>query len=599
MCGIAGIWYINGIPVEDGSSVKLMTDSISHRGPDGEGHWFSSDKTLQLGHRRLAIIDLSDGGKQPMVSGEKFVIVFNGEIYNYIELKQQLIDKGYRFKSESDTEVVLTAYQEWGTECVKYFDGMFAFALYDLAQKKLFCARDRFGEKPFYYSFFNGNFYFASEMKALWAAGVPRDPNYSLFYNYFVHDLVENPLDQTNTFFTNIFKLKSAHYFVYNGGPAIDQKKYWELNVNSTRDITLSEASDKFMHLLESSVERRLRSDVPVGTSLSGGLDSSTIVAIIAKTLQNNHTFSARFKDFKKDEGTYINLVRNKFSTKHHDVYVDVEDFISELDKLIFHQEEPFQTGSIFAQYCVYRESRKHNIPVMMDGQGADELLGGYDKDFKFYLRELIQSRKTSDVFIDQIKNNHYLNLTPDIKDGLRHRFPNFYRNLSRFKRRVFVDLPHGITKEFHKQYQGKDLPFNDPNDLKAILKYELTNDGLEKLLKFADRNSMAHSVEVRLPFLNHELVEFVMSLKSELFLYQGWSKAILREGVKDILPAEVVRRKDKIGFEAPQGQWIKNSQLTEMKNDFKSKLINDKIITSDYSHDWKIVIGSKVLYGM
>ncbi len=599
MCGIAGIWYVNSKPVEDGSTLKEMTDSISHRGPDGEGCWFSNDKTLQLGHRRLSIIDLTDGGKQPMVSGDKFVIVFNGEIYNYVELKQQLIEKGYSFKSESDTEVVLASYEEWGTGCIKHFDGMFAFALYDLAQKKLFCARDRFGEKPFYYSFFNGNFYFASEMKALWAAGVPRDPNHSLFYNYFVHDLVENPLDQTNTFFSNIFKLKAAHYFIYNVGTTIDQKKYWELNVNATRDITLSEASDRLMDLLEGSVKRRLRSDVPVGTSLSGGLDSSTIVAIISKTLQNNHTFSARFKDFKKDEGVYIELVRNKFSTKHHDIYINVEDFIGELDKLILHQEEPFQTGSIFAQYCVYRESRKHNIPVMMDGQGADELLGGYDKDFKFYLRELIQGEKKTEIFLHKIKENHSINLAPNFKEGLRHRLPKLYHSISKFRRMLSVNLPQGINKEFHKQFQGKALPFYDPDDLKAILKYELTNDGIEKLLKFADRNSMAHSVEVRLPFLNHDLVEFMMSLKSELFLFDGWSKAVLRNGMKGILPNEIVYRKDKIGFEAPQSEWIKNQQLTEMKNDFKSKLINDKIIASDYSHDWKIIIGSKVLYGM
>jgi asparagine synthase (glutamine-hydrolysing) len=599
MCGIAGVWFLNNSLVEDSSVIKRMTDSISHRGPDGEGHWYSPDGALHLGHRRLAIIDLTNGGKQPMQFGDKFVIVFNGEIYNYIELKQELLRKGHNFTSESDTEVVLAAYLEWGTNCLSHFDGMFAFALYDLGQNKLFCARDRFGEKPFYYSFFNGNFYFASEMKALWAAGVPRNPNYSLFYNYFVHDLVENPFEQTNTFFSDIFKLKAAHYFIYGGEENVSQKKYWELNINASEDLTLPEASERFMELLDSSVKRRLRSDVPVGTSLSGGLDSSTIVALISKTLKNNHTFSARFKDFKKDEGTYIDMVRKEFSTIHHDIFVNVDDFILELDKLIYHQEEPFQTGSIFAQYCVYRESRKHSIPVMLDGQGADELLCGYDKDFKFYFRELIQQGKKTEDFLQQINANHSIDLVPTFKEGLRHRFPDLYQSLSRYKKMFSNSLPMGVSKEFHISFSSKSFPFYDGDDLKTTLKYELVNQGLEKLLRFADRNSMAHSVEVRLPFLNHELVEFVMSLKSNLFLHNGWSKAILRKGVKEILPPEIVYRKDKIGFEAPHGEWIKNNQLTEMKNDFRSKLVSDKIITSDYAHDWKIIIGSKVLYGM
>lgn len=599
MCGIAGVWYLNSKSAEDVSVIKKMTDSISHRGPDGDGFWFSKERTLQLGHRRLAIIDLTDGGKQPMLFGDRYVITFNGEIYNYVELKQELAERGYHFTSESDTEVILASYDQWGFDCLNHFDGMFAFALYDIANDQLFCARDRFGEKPFYYSFFNGNFYFASEMKALWAAGVPRDPNYPLFYNYLVHDLVENPLDQTNTFFSNIHKLKSAHCFIYKGESTVTQKKYWDLNIRATQEMTLSEASDRFMSLLEGSVNRRLRSDVPVGTSLSGGLDSSTIVALISQFSENNHTFSARFKDFKKDEGAYIDLVRNKFRTQHHDVYINADNFIQELDKLIFHQEEPFQTGSIFAQYCVYRESRKQNIPVMLDGQGADELLCGYDKDFKFYLRELIQKGGSTGLFLEQIKTNHSLDLVPNFKEGLRHRLPHLYQFLSRSKRLFTSSQPLGITKEFYSQSGEKELLFYDADDLKAMLKYELTNHGLEKLLRFADRNSMAHSVEVRLPFLNHELVEFVMSLHSKLFLYDGWSKAILRNGVKNILPNEIVYRKDKIGFEAPHGEWLRDTRLKEMMNDFKSKLINDKVITSGYLQEWKIIIASKVLYGL
>ncbi len=599
MCGIAGIWHLTNIDPNDELVIKKMTDSISHRGPDGEGFWFSDNHLLHLGHRRLSIIDLTDGGSQPMIFDDKYVIVFNGEIYNYIELKDELIKIGYTFKSKSDTEVILASYHEWGTDCLKRFDGMFAFALYNIEQKELFCARDRFGEKPFYYSFYNGSFYFASEMKALWAAGVPRVPKYSLYYNYFVHDLVDNPFDSTHTFFEDIYKLQLSHYFVMKGDKNFKQKKYWELNTNSNHHLDINEASDKLMSMLETSLKRRLRSDVPLGTSLSGGLDSSTIVALISKNTQNNHTFSARFKDFNKDEGKYIDLVKKKFSTNHHDIFVDADDFIDGLDKLIYHQEEPFQTGSIFAQYCVYRESRKNKIPVMLDGQGADELLGGYDKDLIFYLRERIQNKNNPKKFIEQVKLNHGINLSPTTKEVLRHHYPGLYKGLSKLRKIFSNSVPSGVQKGFYLQYGSQKSPFFDPEDLKTVLQFQLSGQGLEKLLRFADRNSMAHSVEVRLPFLSHELVEFVMSLNSHLFLHNGWSKAILRNGVKDILPSEIVYRKDKIGFEAPHKEWIKEKKVNEMIGDFKSKLINDRIISENYTEHWKILIGSKVLYGM
>lgn len=599
MCGIAGVWYLESKSVEDTSVIKRMTDSLSHRGPDGEGHWLSNDLNLHLGHRRLAIIDLTDGGNQPMIYDQELVITFNGEIYNYLEIKDMLVKKGYVFRSKSDTEVVLAAYKEWGIHCLDHFDGMFAFAIYDIPQKKLFCARDRFGEKPFYYSFYNGNLYFASEMKALWAAGVPKDPDYSLFYNYFAHDLVEDPLNQTSTFFSFIKKLKSSHYFLFTGKGEILQERYWNINTASTLDMNLSDASSRFMELLENSIKRRLRSDVPLGTSLSGGLDSSTIVALISQLLDDKHTFSARFKDFVKDEGFYIDLVKNKFGTQHHEIFVDADGFMNEMDKLIYHQEEPFQTGSIYAQYCVYREARNSKIPVMLDGQGADELLGGYNKDFKFYLRELIQSGEETNLFLQQINSNHSIDLTPGFKEGIRHRFPSVYKVLSKISKLTKSQKPLGIADDFYHLQNQKTTPFYEAEDLKSMLKYELTNYGLGKLLKFADRNSMAHSVEVRLPFLNHELVEFIMSLKSHLFLFEGWSKAILRTGVKDLLPQEIVYRKDKIGFEAPHGEWMKKRELFGLMSDYKSKLMSDKIITSDYDQHWKIIIGAKVLYGL
>ena len=576
--------------------IQRMTDAIIHRGPDEGDYWIADDLKVTLGHRRLAIIDLSNAGIQPMHFLDRYVITFNGEIYNYLELRDQLITKGYVFKTGTDTEVILAAFHEWSMDCLSRFDGMFALAIYDKVKKELFCARDRFGEKPFYYAFHEGNLFFASEMKALWTACIPKTPNMSMLYNFLANDLVENPNDQTETFYQGIFKLKSAHCFHYSGNETVNQKSYWHLNTNATSDLNLKAAGIRLGELLETSVKRRLRSDVPVGTSLSGGLDSSTIVAQVSGNLGANHTFSARFPGFSKDEGHFIDIVNNKFNTIHHNVVVDENELFPELDKLIFHQEEPFQTGSIFAQYCVYREARKNNVIVMLDGQGADELLGGYDKDFKFYLRELIIKGKDPEVFMKQILDNHYYRLSIDRKELLKIKTPRIYHSLAAIKKKLQNDTPLGIHPDFHRTFAPKRSPFHEFNDLKSMLRHELTNQGLEKLLRFADRNSMAHSLEVRLPFLSHDLVEFVMSLKSELFLQDGWSKAVLRESTKSLLPNEIVFRKDKIGFEAPHQQWMERDQMNVSFKEAQQQLITQKLITQDYSDRWKTVLAYRFI---
>lgn len=573
-----------------------MTDAIIHRGPDAHGAWVSENGKVALGHRRLSIIDLTEGGAQPMHFLGKYTITFNGEIYNYIELRDELRAHGYVFKSDSDTEVILAAYHEWGTKCLDHFDGMFAFALYDQDKDQLFVARDRFGEKPFYYAFHKGALYFASEMKALWAVGVPKTPNMRMVYTYLANDLVENPNDQRETFYEGIFKLKSAHRCVYDGNGQFNQEAYWKLDTAQRSDLSFSAASIQLRELLETSVHRRLRSDVPVGTSLSGGLDSSTIVGLVSKNKENNHTFSARFPGFAKDEGHFIHLISQTFKTNHHDIIVNEDELLPELDKLLYHQEEPFQTGSIFAQYCVYREARKNNVIVMLDGQGADEILGGYDKDFKFYLRELIKKGGDSEKFIRQIQDNHAYSLSMNARERLATAAPSVYKALSTIKNSFSPTIPTGIDNEFFRQFAPKRSPFHEFGDLKSMLRHELTNQGLEKLLKFADRNSMAHSLEVRLPFLNHELIEFVFTLKSELFLHEGWSKAILRQGVSDLLPAEITYRKDKIGFEAPHDQWSKSEKMKGMFHEAQDHLVREKIISTDYSNRWKTIIASKFL---
>jgi asparagine synthase (glutamine-hydrolysing) len=588
VCGIAGIWSNNS--AIECKLLRQMTDSLVHRGPDGEGQWVSDDGSVGLGHRRLSIIDLSENGAQPMHYGEDLVITFNGEIYNYLELKNELEQKGFIFKTESDTEVLLAAYKLWGEKCLQHLDGMFAFAVYDKAKKELFCARDRFGEKPFYYTFYCGNFYFASEMKAFWAVGVPKIIKNSMVYNFLANDMVENPNNQSETFYENVFKLKSSSFFVYKGID-VQQKTYWRINIEDREDIGFEEAAEKFRDLFNLSVKRRLRSDVQVGSSLSGGLDSSSVVCAVSKHSATNHTFSARFRDFDKDEGKYIEIVKNFFHTNHHDVVVEASMLQANLKELLYHQEEPFPTGSIFAQFKVYEAARRENILVMLDGQGADEFLCGYDKDFPLAalhafpnLTQVANIRKT-------ILDNHCYNINIPKSNILIKYTPWLYNSFRNFKDKKVGRTPEGINADFHRTYKSESSPFHQFGSLKETLRHELCNQGLEKLLKFADRNSMAHSVEVRLPFLFHELVEFVFSLPESYLMHQGWSKAILRQAMNKELPNDIVWRKDKIGFEAPTQKWSSDSIIQEQVEEARRSLTSRNIITSGYTNDWKVLI--------
>ena len=595
MCGISGIWRNSNSPF-DFQSIERMKLKMSHRGPDGNGTWCSKEKKVILGHNRLSIIDLSENGAQPMTRGV-YTISFNGEIYNYLEIKKELKNKNLLFSTDSDTEVLLAAYQTWGTDMLQKLDGMFAFAIYDEIKDELFCARDRFGEKPFYYGFYNGDFYFASEIKALWEIGIDTSINENLLFNYLHFDLVENPHDQKQTFYKEINKLKPSHSFIYKGGKQIKQSRYWDITISESVDISFSEASDRFKELLNTSIERRLRSDVKVGSSLSGGLDSSSIVALVSKLSNENATFSARFKNFSKDEGQFIEIIQNRFKTKHFNVNVQEMDLIKELDRLIYHQEEPFQTGSIYAQYCVYQEAKKQGVTVMLDGQGADEFLCGYTKDFQFYIRELINNKPERLRINNLINTNHSNNTTLNFKDSLLLRSPKTHKFVSSVAKKISNKRPKGIHPDFYTEFKNKNTPFKHFTDLKSALKHEMNNQGLEKLLRFADKNSMAHSVEVRLPFLYHELVEFVFTLPSSYLLQNGWSKSILRTSMSDILPSEITYRKDKIGFQAPQDSWMQNNFFKEIFKDAEQSLIQNKFITSDYTSKWKVMVAYKTLF--
>ena len=560
-----------------------MTNVLAHRGPDAEGHWINAE--VALGNRRLSIIDLSDAGRQPMRYLDRYMIVHNGEIYNYIELRDELQKKGHSFFSKTDTEVIAAAYDAWGEECVDHFDGMFAFAIWDQKQKTLFVSRDRFGEKPFFYFLDNEQFVFASEMKALWAAGIERKVNLKLLFNYLTIGYVDNPNIPDETFFENISKLPAGTCLKLTLPDfQCSIEDYWDIDIeNENKKISDQQAIEQFSHLFQQSVKRRLRSDVAVGTSLSGGLDSSSIVATVREFMTHPSSpaaFSSTFPGFEKDESKFSKTVADKFQLQHFTTTPTAEDLYNDMEKLFYHQEEPFSSSSIFAQYKVYELAKQQGIKVLLDGQGADEILAGYHQYYKWYWQELFRKRRLSSS--GELTAARELGISERFgwKNRIAALFPEF---ASIFLERQYLlnALRHeDLTKDF-TQLQSKEAYYITPGifSLNGVLYFNTCMHGLEELLRYADRNSMAHSREVRLPFLNHELVEFVFSLPASFKIRKGWTKWLLRETMKNKLPGDIVWRKDKTGFEPPQEQWMQGQNVQELILAAKQKLIGENIL--------------------
>ncbi len=564
-----------------------MTDTLAHRGPDGEGQWLSENAMVGLGHRRLSIIDLSDAASQPMLSADgRFAMVLNGEIYNYLELKSQLVAAGHVFKSSSDTEVLLNLYAQYGENCLSMLDGMFAFAVYDNVKHELFCARDRFGEKPFFYAFQNSVFYFASEVKALFAAGIPSTVSERHIFEYLMYQTTTHPAHPHTTMYENVMQLEPAHSIVVKEN-RIEKKKYWEIDLNRRISISENEAVEQFRYLFNLSVQRRLRSDVPVGSSLSGGLDSSAIVTEINKIKGANQiqkTFSARFPGFIKDESVFMDAVIGKTNVDPVPVFPSAMSVLQNLDAIWKHQEFPFGSTSIAIQYEVMKAARENGVIVLMDGQGADETLAGYLFYRKTYLEYLRKNNRA--LFIKEstaLKEIHGIAVA---KNSLKtqisnHRFfPNrLARNLKRRTTSSKADFFLGLNPDLVKPFKNEPSPYLNHNTLKEHLFFSTFNVGLLELLRYADRNAMAHSVEVRLPFLFHELVEFIFALPDHLLIHNGWTKYVLRKAMENQLPEIITWRKDKIGYEPPQEDWMKNKEYADLIFTAQNHLHKEKII--------------------
>lgn len=569
MCGIAGI--LTSSPSDTLlATLKEMTDSIVHRGPDGEGHWMNEQKQIALGHRRLSILDLSENGKQPMHYLNRYTITFNGEIYNYIELREKLVLDGYSFVSESDTEVLMALFDQKKENCLQELDGMFAFAIWDSEEQSLFCARDRFGEKPFYYCFHNNQFLFASEMKALWTAGIPKKPSRQRIFDYLAFDRMESFEHPESTFYETVFQIKPAHFAWLKPGQKIQIKQvnYWKVDLTKKTTLSFAEAREQFKHLFTQSINRRLRSDVPVGSSLSGGLDSSSIVALIHQLKpgeQEQHTFSARFPNFKKDEGAFIDLINSQTNSVSHQVFCTEEILNETIPALFAIQEEPFGSTSIAAQFNVMKLAKNSGITVLLDGQGADEYLAGYPSFYLNYAAELRASGKNALTKFQHKYQEHFGThlMTgrtfwidakyPDLRDVIR-KLKNSAKKPAYFKQ---------FSDEFLASVKTDHYKTGFKNTLNEALLDSLTKNSLQTLLRYADRNAMANSREVRLPFLSHTLVEFVFSLPSSYKIREIWTKAILRFSLSDLLPSEIVWRKEKVGFEPPNYKDISPEQVT------------------------------------
>jgi asparagine synthase (glutamine-hydrolysing) len=583
VCGIAGV--ISTAGGINPSVLVRMSDHIEHRGPDGEAYLTASlggprlrrssrDEIANSGgdppavgfaHRRLTIIDLSERSDQPLVdaSGD-YAIAYNGEVYNYIELREELVRLGHSFRSEGDTEVVLQAYKEWGPECVERFVGMWAFAILDRPGCALLLSRDRFGIKPLYYASVGGALYFASEIKALLEVpGLEVEPNEEVVRRFLLDGGVDNC---EQTFFAGITRLPPAHNLVIplDGKVALDPRRYWWYPPQDGQ-IAEPEAAAQVRGLLEDSVRIHARSDVPVGTCLSGGLDSSSIVCL-AEELRaagqipryTHNAFGYLPQDEAFSERRYMQSVVESTGARLYPVDPPVERFVEELLGIVRQQDEPFGSTSIAAQWFVFEAARREGMKVMLDGQGADEVLGGYEGYFTVIASNLLRERRLLS----------YARFSREHKELLGRRpLPLLHAGWSVLPRRARrsatkrlpVPLPAGagiMSKEMEQRVR-RDFQPDPPGSLYDLLKTQTESVSLPSLLRFEDRNSMAHSIEARVPFLDHRVVEFAFRLSPEMKIKGVETKHILREAMRGVLPEDIRTRTDKLGFRAePQAAW-------------------------------------------
>ena len=581
MCGIAGIIHKQK---EDSikDSIFDMSQAIKHRGPDGEGFTFFSDLIeipaysndtpivniesnrflfnpkkglkdvssnyhMAFAHRRLSIIDLSESGHQPMCDmSSNYWITFNGEIFNYLELKAELKEKGHQFLTQTDTEVILAAYKEWGTNCLEKFNGMFALALYDKLKQEIFCARDRVGVKPFYFINTPTTFAFASEQKAfLKSKLIPFEINETQQFDFILNAELET---EEQSLFKNIYELKPSHYFIFNLKTFdLNINSYYDINLNSNHHSSESEIIDTIESKLKHAIDLRLRSDVEIGSCLSGGLDSSIIAGMIRQLqpAKSTQLFTAIFPHEAFDESNYAKEVANFVNGNWHTVSPNETDFFNDIEKLNYSQDLPIWSTSTYSQYRVMKLASENHIKVLLDGQGADELFGGYAHHYFSLWKEL--------PLVSTFKSIN------DARQSIRHPFLNFGKQLLKENLHIGFDYSSYFHSPLNQIAKPRTIHFK--NTLNEQLKTDYFGN-LKSFLKCEDRCSMAFGIESRVPFADDvELVDYIFSVQGNKKIKNGVSKYLLREATKNYIPEKIYKRTDKVGFETPVEKWLTNYQ--------------------------------------
>lgn len=604
MCGIAGFFHYRNENCTSAVALQKMTRSMAHRGPDDSGcaifdrssnkYVFFGDQDKEggaafghvgLGHRRLSILDLSESGRQPMSAADDNVwLLLNGEIYNFLELREELETYGHVFTTQTDTEVVLASYLEWGTDCFNRFNGMWGLALYDKRSEKLILSRDRFGKKPLYYYCDDKLLVFGSEIKALFQHPlVPKEMNVAKVADYAGRHYRYVDIDD-DSYFRNIHQVPKSSFMVFKTSGLHSVEHYWQLIVpDSCRIISDVDAVEEFRYLLRDSVRLRLRSDVPVGCMLSGGLDSGSITSLAAQEYDNMHTFSGITGEGDYDESEYIEEVVRHAGTQHTYNHIDYTNLFSVLKEMLQFHDEPVCTVTWLCIYILCKQVAQNNIPVILTGHGGDELLAGYWDHYHYAFADLRDAGQSDDEERKAWMNNHG-------RDPYEYTASREYINqLKKDKSRELAKFSSYMNclKPDVRQ-SSKVIPFTGikGGHLTRRLYLEMLYEGVPVCVRAEDRNMMAFSIENRLPFLDYRLADFCFGLKNSMKIRNGLGKWLLRESMKGILPEKVRMRKDKTGFNAPFDEWIRTGLLASFE-----QMISEKSFVNTEIYDQKSVI--------
>ena len=566
MCGISGILSLKKETIDLQKKLILMNLKLKHRGPDGNGIWKNTKSYIGLGHTRLSIIDLNNRAAQPM-SIDNLVISFNGEIYNYDTLREDL-KSIWNFTTLSDTEVILAAYKKYGNKCVNFLEGMFSFAIWDSINKTLFCARDRIGIKPFYYMVINNIFYFASEVKALLPCMDKIEEDIDGIGEYLIF---QYPITN-KTMFKNIRQLMPGNCILINNGN-VNISKYWDLDYSQKHTMTKNECKTQLRKLFEKSIEKHLKSDVPVSSYISGGIDSG-LVTILANNKKKLHsTYHGRFIDYEGfDESQYAKIIETQNQLKLKITDITSEDFKRYIKEIIYHLDYPVVGPGSFPQYMVSKVVSE-NVKVVLGGQGGDEIFSGYTRYLLPYLEVLLE--KSIDGNTDELKEFlSKIGILKEYKPMLKMFFSEgmFEDLCNRYFKLIdrsdvlsevinwnLIDRD-SIKKFYNEQFNNKLIPETD--FFNKMLDFDLKYS-LPALLQVEDRMSMAWGVESRVPIIDHSIVEFVAKIPEDLKVDKGNMKALLKDIFKNELPQEIINRRDKMGFPVPLNDWF-NCELRE-----------------------------------